>query len=181
MDKREQIWRSLRDPEYRREFSNDVGTGLAFQIRMLREKRGWTQEQLADRTGKRQETISQWENPDYGSYTLNTLRSLAGAFDVALVVKFAPFSELVDWTSNLTPERLAPVSFDEDRLAEKWQEGFVWTTTAIADPIDAVAQFGTATNALMSEPTGGYHIADETAPVIKQRSQESRERHAVAA
>lgn len=116
MTKRQQILRSLENTEYRREFAADIGTGLAFQIRLLRENRGWIQEQLADRMGKRQETISQWENPDYGRYTLNTLRELAAAFDVALLVRFAPFSELVDWSINLTPERLAPPSFDEELL-----------------------------------------------------------------
>jgi transcriptional regulator with XRE-family HTH domain len=64
--------------------------------------------------GKRQETICQWENPDYGRYTLKTLRELADAFDVALLVRFAPFSELVDWLIDLTPERLAPPSFEEE-------------------------------------------------------------------
>ena len=114
MAKTEQIWNSLRDKEYRREFASNVDTGLAFQIRMLREKYGWTQEQLANKTGKKQETISQWENPSYGSYTLNSLRSLAAAFDVGLRVTFVPFSELVNWNANLTPERLAPKSFNEE-------------------------------------------------------------------
>jgi len=110
-------WKSLEDQEYRREFAGDVGTGLAFQIRMLREKHGWTQEELASRTGKQQETISHWEDPNYGSYTLNSLKSLAGAFDVALVVKFAPFSELVNWGIELTPEKLAPKSYTEEHQA----------------------------------------------------------------
>jgi len=113
----EAMWASLEDEEYRRAYAEDVGTGLAFQIRMLREKHGWTQEQLAALTGKKQATISQWENPDYGNYTLSTLKSLAAAFDVALVVKYAPFSELVDWNVNLTPARLAPSSFTEERTA----------------------------------------------------------------
>jgi transcriptional regulator with XRE-family HTH domain len=112
--KRRQILRSLENREYRREFAADVGTGLAFQVRLLREARGWTQEELAHQMGKRQETICQWENPDYGRYTLKTLSELAAAFDVALLVRFAPFSELVDWSVNLTPERLAPASFDDE-------------------------------------------------------------------
>ena len=109
-----QLWKSLKDEEYRREYSADVGTGLAFQIKLLREKNGWTQDRLAELTGKQQETISQWENPDYGNYTLKTLKSLAAAFDVALMVKFVPFSELVEWMSGLTPGRLAPSSFKEE-------------------------------------------------------------------
>ena len=118
-NKRQQLLNSLENEEYRREYAADVGTGLAFQIHLLREKRKWTQEDLATRMGKRQETISQWENPTYGRYTLNTLKELAAAFDVALTVRFIPFSELVDWSVNLDPERLAPKSFEEERRAEK--------------------------------------------------------------
>ncbi|MBI4311360.1 MAG: helix-turn-helix transcriptional regulator [Chloroflexi bacterium] len=115
VDTRQQLLESLKDTEFRKAFAADIGTGLAFQIRLLREKRGWTQEELARRAGKRQETISQWENPDYGRYTLSTLMELANAFDVGIIVRFAAFSELVDWTVNLSPERLAPPSFEEER------------------------------------------------------------------
>lgn len=115
MDKYEQLWNALENEEYRREFADDVTTGLAFQIKLLREKNGWTQEHLAQRVRSKQETISQWENPDYGSYTLNTLKGLASAFDVALVVRFAPFSEVVERSSSLTPEQLAPPSFTEEK------------------------------------------------------------------
>ena len=114
MGKREQIWQSLEDPEYRRLFAEDVGTGLAFQIKLMRDDRGWTQSELGERTEKAQETISQLENPDYGRFTLATLQKLAAAFDVGLFVKFVPFGELVDWNVNLTPERLAPPSFDQE-------------------------------------------------------------------
>lgn len=112
--KRDQIIKGLRDPEYRRALADDIGTGIAFQIRLLREDRGWTQGELAERMAKRQETISQWENPNYGRYTLSTLKDLAAAFDVAPIVRFAPFSELVEWTISLSPERLAPPSFDAE-------------------------------------------------------------------
>lgn len=130
--KREQIITSLRDVEYRREFAADIGTGIAFQIRHLREGRGWTQDELAQRTGtgKQQETISQWENPNYGKYSLATLIELAAAFDVAPIVKFAPFGELIDWTANLNPARLAPPSFDAE---------FGSTTTMAVSPGVGVA------------------------------------------
>lgn len=113
----QQTWRSLRDQEYRHYYSSDISTGLAFQIRLLREKKGWTQERLAQLTEKKQETISQWENPNYSSYTLNSLKKLAEAFDVALLVEFVPFSELVERNTTRTPERLAPSSFTEEDQA----------------------------------------------------------------
>ena len=116
MDKREQLWESLKDKEYRQLFAEDVGTGLAFQIKLMREDRGWTQEQLAQCAGKAQETISQLENPDYGRHSLTTLKKLAAAFDVALIVRFARFGELVDWTTNITPDNLTPQSYDDEKL-----------------------------------------------------------------
>ena len=112
---KEQVIESLSDKEYRDLYVEEhISQGLAFQIRAMREDREWTQSELASRTKKVQETISQLENPDYGRYTLHTLQRLASAFDVALSVQFVPFSELVDWTTNLTLRRLAPPSFDEE-------------------------------------------------------------------
>ena len=141
MNKFEQVWRSLQDEEYRREYSSDVGTGLAFQIRLLRERNGWTQQHLAQLTNRQQETISQWENPNYGRYTLNSLESLAVAFDVALMVKFAPFGELVEWNTSLTPQRLAPPSFSEEDWSRQMAGGSssgAITAVAGAEPSEAM-------------------------------------------
>jgi transcriptional regulator with XRE-family HTH domain len=107
---------ALADKEYRDLYvAEHIRTGIAFQIRAMRDDRGWTQTELGQRAqGMAQETISQLEDPDYGRLTLRTLRRLASALDVALVVRFAPFSELIDWIVRLTPERLAPPSFDQE-------------------------------------------------------------------
>ncbi|GEM_PF-1116264 len=107
---------NLKEREYRREFlSEQVKTILAAQIRMLREERGWSQEELARRSGTAQEMISKWENPDYGKYTNSTLLKLADAFEVAVITKFATFSELTAWLASLSKEQLAPKTLDEDR------------------------------------------------------------------
>ncbi len=116
MDRRTEMLKSLEDRDYRPEFvSESINVGLAFQIRQMRESRGWTQEDLARGTGKAQETISAWESQDYGRYSLSTLKTLAAAFDVALLVRFVSFTELVDSIVGLTPERLAPPSYDQER------------------------------------------------------------------
>ena len=57
---------------------------------------------LATRTGMKQERISTLENPNYGSYSLRILKQLASAFDVALMVRFVPFSQLVEWKLHLS-------------------------------------------------------------------------------
>jgi transcriptional regulator with XRE-family HTH domain len=60
----------------------------------MREERGWTQRELGDIAGVRQNWISQIESPDYEGFSLRTLKKLAFAFDVALIVRFVPFSLL---------------------------------------------------------------------------------------
>jgi len=127
-----ETFKSLENTEYRREFVNEhINVGLAFQIRLLRESKKWTQEELARRTGKAQETISEWENPDYGRYSLSTLKKLAAAFDVALLVEFVSFSELVNRTVCLTQERLAPPSYDNDLIVQGINYSFLTATMNI--------------------------------------------------
>ncbi len=115
-DKEKQLRDSLANKEYREALAVEhVNTTLAIQIRKMRESQQWSQSDLAARLGKHQETISQWENPDYGRHTITTLKSLAATFDVALLVKFIPFSELVRDMLNLSEIRLSPPSFSEER------------------------------------------------------------------
>jgi transcriptional regulator with XRE-family HTH domain len=115
-NKREQIWESLRDTEYRHQFvEEEINVGIAFQIRSLRNRQNLRQVELADRLGGKQSLISSWENPDYGRYSLGTLKDLAKAFDVGLLVRFVPFSTLVDWALNLTSDTIAPPSFNEEQ------------------------------------------------------------------
>jgi HTH-type transcriptional regulator/antitoxin HipB len=92
--------------------SATIKRGLAFQIRAMREARGWTQEELAERAGMKQERISLLENPDYGYYTLSTLKRLASVFDVALEAKFVPFSTFFDFLADMTPDDLAVPSYE---------------------------------------------------------------------
>ena len=114
--RREKIIKDLKDSkEYREEHIN---TGVSFQIRALREQKGWSQKELGIHTRMAQETISRIEDPNYGKLTLKTLKRLASAFDVALMVRFVPFGELVEWELNLTSNSLEAVSFDKDPYFE---------------------------------------------------------------
>ena len=120
INQRDQIWKRLRDPEFRKQFIDEfINVGIAFQIRQLRERRKLTQTDLAERMGnkKKQPLLSSWENPDYGKYTLATLKEIAKALDVGLLVQFVPFSELVDRTINVTSDTISPPSFGEEDQA----------------------------------------------------------------
>jgi transcriptional regulator with XRE-family HTH domain len=73
-----------------------------------------------------QNNISRLESPEYGKMTVKSLTRIAEALDVALVVRFEPFSKYVNWLSGtrfvedgLSPDALAVASFeDEERLGE---------------------------------------------------------------
>lgn len=108
----------LQDPEYRKGFvEGHAKDTIAFQLRAMRKAKGWDQSEVAEKMGNRklQPMISRYENPDYGKYSISTLLELASAFDVALAVRFVPFSELVQWDSSSNPSKECPESFNEDK------------------------------------------------------------------
>jgi len=114
----EELTKELQDKEGRDFYVADhINIGIPLQIRALREQKGreWTQQELAERAGMKQERISAIENPNYkNAFTLSTLLRLASAFDVALIVRFVPMGELVKWELSLSPDKLEAVSFEED-------------------------------------------------------------------
>jgi transcriptional regulator with XRE-family HTH domain len=122
---REALKKRLKNRKHREAFvSTYTDQTIPFQIRALRlsKQRNWTQEQLALEAGMKQERISALENPNYGQFSLKTLKQLASAFDVALIVRFAPFGELAEWTINLSSESLEVPSFKQDRYFQKIKE-----------------------------------------------------------
>lgn len=101
--------------------SSNLDKGIAFQIRATRSARGWTQSQLAKETGMTPNNVSRIESEDYGKQTLTSLKRVAEALDVALVVRFVPFSQYIDWLSatpfldeGIRPAALAVPGFEEE-------------------------------------------------------------------
>jgi transcriptional regulator with XRE-family HTH domain len=96
---------------------------LAFQIRSLRGD--LSQEQMEDKVGIKQQVLSRLENPYYGKSTMTTLKKIAAGCDVALLVEFVPFSQLVNRVSG-TPyiERgLSPDTMNVPDYAKEEGEG----------------------------------------------------------
>lgn len=114
------IWRRLADKEYRDSFvASNIANTVASQINALREQRGWTQKDLAKRAGMAQSRISSLEDPNLENFEIVTLKRLASAFDVAVVVRFVPFSELASWTAELSENKLLAPDFVHDSIASK--------------------------------------------------------------
>ena len=100
--KAEDLAESFEDKEYRHHYiAKQIQQMLAIQIRLLREREGLSQAALGERADIAQPQISRLEDSDKPGVTLATLERIAEAFDVGLVVHFAPFSEIVDWNAGL--------------------------------------------------------------------------------
>jgi transcriptional regulator with XRE-family HTH domain len=112
---RERLLRNFRDPEYRHAYLESfLNSLIAFQIRALRKRRGWSQDDLAAEMGTKQSAISRIEDPDYSTWKIETLRKAARAFDLALVVKFVSFGDAVDDIEQFGIDRLLRPEFAED-------------------------------------------------------------------
>ena len=81
-----------------------IENDLPAQIRALARQRGWTQQELARRSGMKQSTISALMKPGGDTRNLRTLMRLARAFDCGLLVVFVPSEQLIDWRRSFNPE-----------------------------------------------------------------------------
>jgi transcriptional regulator with XRE-family HTH domain len=106
----------LPNKEFRENYvAENVRRGLAYQIRALREARGWSPAEFARQAGLPQSNISRWENPTYGKFNLSTLIEIASVFDVALSVRFVGFEELLTSLADLRPQTLAVPSYEKEQ------------------------------------------------------------------
>lgn len=79
--------REMKSPRFAEAFQKELSRiRLADQITELREKRGWTQADLARKVGTTQSGIARLENPGYRNYSLKTLEKVAQALGARLVV-----------------------------------------------------------------------------------------------
>jgi len=121
--KYKQIVNNLTSKEYRDLYvENHITNGIAFQIHSMRDSRKWTQKKLAESIGTKQGVVSRLENPNYGKYSLDTLKKVAASFDVALLVSFVPFSELVARTTSLTNRCMDVPSYEDDEQLNNFSD-----------------------------------------------------------
>jgi transcriptional regulator with XRE-family HTH domain len=159
----------LKDKEYRDAYvSSSVDIGIAFQIRALRKRIGLTQEELAEKANMKQERISALENPS-NSPNITTLKKLANALNIGLIVRFVPISKLVEWELNLSPDSLEVLSFDEESYfqdIEKDQSDFTLQAKVF---VDQEGLAGTVLHEDISEPLPffvGGKLPDDTNEII---------------
>ena len=112
------LFEKLRKRAYRRAYVGEhVRRGIAYQIRALREQRDWSKGKLAKALRKPQSTVTRLEDPNYGRVTVQTLLQVADAYDVALQVRFVPFSSFLRATRDLSTASMQVPSFEVEMTA----------------------------------------------------------------
>jgi transcriptional regulator with XRE-family HTH domain len=111
------IWRKMRNKEYRESFVlAHISNTISAQIYSMRKTHSWTQAELAARCDMKQSRISALEDPDFDNVEVATLQRLASAFDVALSVRFVPFSEIAQRASSLSSPDFVVRDYSNDAL-----------------------------------------------------------------
>jgi transcriptional regulator with XRE-family HTH domain len=103
------------EKDYRHAYAEEIlNISVGTQIKVLREQRGWRQEDLAHEADIQQPMVSRYENVNYSNWTLTTLKKLARAYDVWLDIRFRSFGELVNETNRFGREALQVPRFADD-------------------------------------------------------------------
>lgn len=121
------------DPDVREVYSDEfINMKIATQIKVLREQREWTQEQLAVFAEMKQERVAVLENVNYESWTLNVLRRFAKAFDLVVDVEFKEFGEFLNIFDQFGRESLQKRPFKDDPAFKKQTENKTFTSPKFA-------------------------------------------------
>lgn len=95
-----------------------LGSLIPAQIRALRQKSMRPalprQTDLAKEAGMHQSRISQLEKSGNVNVTLDTLVNLASALRCGLKIEFVPFSEMLKWENEFSPDKFDVVRLEDD-------------------------------------------------------------------
>ena len=92
----------------------EIRHGITDQIRAMRLRAGWSQADLARKIGTSQPNVARMEATRDKYLSFPTLLAVAEAFDVGIVVRFAPFSEIVRRSFDKSEFEQAPLSYEEE-------------------------------------------------------------------
>lgn len=91
------LYDELADPEFRRKFFvAESSAEIARQLVRLRNRRGLSQQELAERVETKQPAISRVESAGYRGWSLSNLQKIADAQDARLRVLIEPWEDVRD-------------------------------------------------------------------------------------
>jgi len=101
----------LKSPEEEKAYYAElIKTRIAVEICEYRNKRGLTQEELAQKIGSTQPSVARMESTSYGQYSLKSLQKIADALDLELVVSFREKHHKEEIKEEVAPENYLFVS-----------------------------------------------------------------------
>ena len=113
---------ALADSDLQERFERaGVAWDIALQIASLREQRGLTQTELAQRMGSKQSNVSRLESGDYRGYSFQSLDKVARALRARVQVNFVPVEQQLRGApgSPVEFDTLAEVFAQEDAVAQQ--------------------------------------------------------------
>jgi transcriptional regulator with XRE-family HTH domain len=113
---------------------------IATQIKVLREQRKLTQAKLAQLAGMHQSQVAGLEDVNNSSWKISTLKKLARAFDLVLVVRFESFGKVLPDIDTFGRPSLERASFDDDPVFAPsvvlGATAYIQASSPIDDPIE---------------------------------------------
>jgi transcriptional regulator with XRE-family HTH domain len=167
---------TFKSREYRHAYADEfLNVSIATQIKVLREQRNWGQEDLAKEVGMKQPRISVMENVNYSSWSINTLRKLAKAFDLTLRVSFESFGDRIKEIERFNREALERPSFPDDpAFIEEKERVFYNMPTALSETRKELAH----SNKIPNIP--GLALKERVPSAIRQIDHERRQSYEAA-
>lgn len=120
---------------------------IATQIKVLREKRQLTQSALAELAGMRQSQISKLEDVNHSGWKVGTLKKLARAFDLVLVVRFESFGKVLPDIDRFGRAALERESFSDDPV---FAEGSIVSQSVNTAAVTAQIQTGATSGRVLA-------------------------------
>lgn len=134
--------RRFQDKEYRETYVEAfLNSYVAAQIRALRESRKLSQSKLAELIGTKQSGVSKLEDVNYSRWSIRTLKRLAKAFDVVLVVKFVAFGEALSEIANFSASTLVKPRFAEDPVFRSAESPLTSVSTGTVAEARDISQY----------------------------------------
>jgi len=104
-DRQKIISRLIADRDFRADYIRaKLDVLIPSQLRALRMRENKTQPELAQMADMKQSRISAMETPGLVNFNRETLVRMAATHSVGLVIKFVPFSEMLEWENSYSQD-----------------------------------------------------------------------------
>ena len=139
-------------------------------MQALRDQSGLSQAEFAIKIGKTQSVVSRLEDTEYGAVTVSTLLDVAKELDIALLVQFCSYTELLSRYADVSPQGLRVENIHQTLGAHARQ-----TLGAPAHPRNTAADH--TRQITITGPTNKFSYKEETWPIIQNQPQHSTNRN----